>query len=83
MNTVINVRTNKETRDKAKKVFSGMGMSTSAGINMFLARVVLERGLPFSPTLDARKIREHWDKQAKVAALGKKYNSARSALRGL
>lgn len=83
MDTVINIRTNKEVRDEAKKVFSRMGISTSAGINMFLHRVVAEKGLPFTPTSDPKKLRARWDAQTTKAAKAKKYSSASSALRGL
>ena len=83
MNTVINIRTNREIRDKAQKVFSALGISTSAGVNMFLRQVVVERGLPFAPQTDAKKIRARWDAQVKQALKGKKYKSAKDILRGL
>ena len=73
MNTEINIRTNREIRDKAQKVFSALGISTSAGVNMFLRQVVVERGLPFAPQTDAKKIRARWDAQVKQALKGKKY----------
>jgi DNA-damage-inducible protein J len=84
MNTVINIRTEKRLRDEAKKVFSKMGLSTSAGINMFLSQVVAEKGLPFTPTVDPKKIRARWDKEA-VWALkhGKSYTNAKDLLRDL
>ncbi len=83
MNIVINIRTNKEIRDKAQKVFSAMGVSTSAGVNMFLRQVVREKGLPFTPTTDVNKIRERWDAQVAQAKSGKKYKDASHALLGL
>jgi DNA-damage-inducible protein J len=83
MDTVINIRTDKNVRNEAKKVFSKMGLSTSAGINIFLRQVVAEKGLPFSPTADPRKIRARWDAQTAKTLKGKKYSSAASALRGL
>lgn len=83
MNTVINIRTDKSVRDEAKKVFSKMGLSTSAGINIFLHQVVTEKGLPFIPTSDLKKIRARRDSQAKKSLKGKKYLNAASALRGL
>lgn len=84
MDTVINIRTNKEIREKARKVFSSIGISTSAGVNMFLHQVVAEKGLPFTPTVDARKIREKWDKDVKEAIKsGKRYTNARELLHDL
>ncbi len=83
MDTVINIRTNKEIRNKAQKVFSSIGISTSAGINMFLHQVVQEKGLPFTPTIDPKKIRERWDSEVKEALKGRGYSNAKDALRGL
>ena len=83
MNTVINIRTEKKIRDEAKKVFSKMGLSTSAGINMFLHQVVTEKGLPFIPSADLKKVRERWDSQVNNALKSKKYTNGKSALSGL
>ena len=83
MNTVINIRTDKNVRDEAKKVFSKMGISTSAGINIFLHQVVVEKGLPFTPTSDPKKIRDRWDSQVNEALKGKKYKDGKSVLVGL
>jgi addiction module RelB/DinJ family antitoxin len=83
MNTVINIRTDKDIRDGAKKVFSKMGLSTSAGINLFLHQVVTEKGLPFIPTFDPKKIRARWDAQVAASLKAKRYPNASSALRGL
>jgi len=82
MDTVINIRTDKNVRNEAKKVFSKMGLSTSAGINIFLRQVITEKGLPFTPTSDAKKIRARWDAQTAKAVKTKKYTDATSALRG-
>lgn len=83
MNTVINIRTDKNVRDEARKVFSKIGLSTSAGINIFLHQVVAEKGLPFTPTADPKKIRARWDAQTVKSLKGKKYSNAASALRGV
>jgi len=83
MDTVINIRTNKAVRKKAQKVFSALGISTSAGVNMFLNQVIVEKGLPFTPTSDAKKIRAHWDKEVREAIhSGKRYKTAKGILRG-
>lgn len=82
MNTVINIRTEKKVRDEAKKVFSKIGLSTSAGINIFLRQVVAEKGLPFTPTSDTKKIRERWDKQTEEAKMSRKSYDPKSVLKG-
>ena len=84
MDTVINVRTNKKVRDKAQKVFSSMGISTSAGVNIFLHQVAVEKGLPFTPTTDTKKIRKRWDAEVEEALrTGKRYTNAKDLLRDL
>lgn len=80
MNTVINIRTQKSVRDEARKVFSKIGLSTSAGINLFLHQVAIEKGLPFTPTYDTAKIRRRWDNQVNRAIRHKKYSTAKEAL---
>lgn len=83
MNTVINIRTDKNIRDQAKKIFSKIGLSTSAGINMFLRQVVADEGLPFIPSVDSTKTRARWDAQVTRALKTKKHTTAKSALRDL
>lgn len=83
MNTVINIRTQKNVRDQAKKVFARIGLSTSAGINLFLHQVAIEKGLPFTPTYDAKKIRQRWDNQVNRALRHAKYSSGKEALKDL
>lgn len=48
--TIVSFRTEKLLKEKAEAVFSDLGISTSAAINMFLKQVVRERGLPFRPS---------------------------------
>ena len=83
MNTVINIRTQKSIRDEARKVFSRIGLSTSAGINLFLHQVAIEKGLPFTPTYDPKKIRQRWDNQTNRALRHRKYATAKAALADL
>ncbi len=84
MNTVINIRTEKKVRDEAKKVFQKLGISTSAGINMFLNQVVMEKGIPFTPTIDTKKLKAKWDKEVAWALKhGKRYNNAEEAHRAV
>ncbi len=78
MDTSITIRTDKETRRKAKKVFADLGLTTSAGINMFLRQVVTHKGLPFTPTIDKKKIAAEWDKEVEEALKhGRRFTSAK------
>ncbi len=63
MDTTVNFRTKKSTRDRAKKIFDRMGLSTSAGINIFLEQVIEDEGIPFIPSTNAKKMRERMDKE--------------------
>lgn len=49
---VLNIRTDKETKEKAETIFSELGLSMSAAINVFLKTTVRENGLPFSLRLE-------------------------------
>lgn len=46
----VTVRTERQTRDGAAKLFSELGMSTTQAINMFLKQAVRERKIPFEFT---------------------------------
>lgn len=52
--TTVSFRTRQVLKKKAEAVFEDMGISTSAAINMFLAQVVREKGMPFQPS--AKKV---------------------------
>lgn len=47
--TTVSFRTRQLLKKKAEAVFEDMGISTSAAINMFLAQVVRDKGMPFTP----------------------------------
>lgn len=48
--TTVSFRTRQLLKKKAEAVFDDMGISTSAAINMFLAQVVRDKGMPFTPS---------------------------------
>ena len=78
MNTVMSIRTEKKVRDEAKKVFDKIGISTSAGINMFLRQVAVDQGIPFKATVDTKKLKAKWDKEVAWALKhGKSYATAK------
>ena len=58
-----------------------MGLSTSAGVNMFLHQVVAMKGLPFTPTIDTRKLVAKWNADvAWTLSHTKGYKDAKDAL---
>ncbi len=46
-------------------------------------RIVQEKGLPFIPTIDLKKICERWDKQVAQARFSNRFKDAKSVFRGL
>ena len=50
--TNLNIRTDKEIKDQADKIFSELGLSMTTAINMFLRTPIRENGIPFALKLD-------------------------------
>lgn len=48
--TSVTFRTRLVQKKKAEKIFEDMGISMSAALNMFLAQVVRDKGMPFLPS---------------------------------
>ena len=51
---VINIRTDKEIKEQANRIFEDMGLNTSAAINLFLKQTILKRRLPFDVESNAK-----------------------------
>ncbi len=75
MNTVINIRIDKSTKDHAQKTLESIGLDLSSGVKLFLNQVITEQGIPFTPTKNRISIRAKWDAEAKEALKGKGYKS--------
>ncbi len=43
----ISVRTEPDTKKQAEMILKHLGLTTSEAINLFLRRVIIEKGLPF------------------------------------
>ena len=50
--TNLNIRTDKEIKDQADRIFSELGLNMTTAINMFLRATIRENGIPFTPKLD-------------------------------
>lgn len=50
--TNLNIRTSKETKAAAEKIFDELGINTSTAFNIFLKAVIRENGLPFDMRVD-------------------------------
>lgn len=50
--TNLNIRTDKEIKETAEKIYSSLGLNMTTAINMFLRASIRERGIPFELKLD-------------------------------
>ncbi len=50
--TVINTRVDPQVKMQADALFSNLGLTTSAAINIFLRKAIREQAIPFSVSLD-------------------------------
>lgn len=58
MNTVIQTRIDTNTKENAEKIFSKLGITLNDAIRMFLSQSILNRGLPFQPTIPEQLSKE-------------------------
>lgn len=53
MSTVnLNIRTDKEIKEKAENIFQELGLNMTTAINMFLRTSIRENGIPFDLRID-------------------------------
>ena len=52
--TNLNIRTDKDIKDKADQIFTELGLNMTTAINMFLRTAVREKGIPFTLKLDVQ-----------------------------
>ena len=53
MSTVnLNIRTDKELKEKAENIFQELGLNMTTAINMFLRTSIRENGIPFDLKID-------------------------------
>lgn len=50
--TNLNIRTDKEVKDAAEKIFSELGLNMTTAVNMFLRQTIRENGIPFELKLN-------------------------------
>lgn len=52
MNTNLNIKTDKETKEQAEQILNEIGLTLTAAVNLFLKATVRERGIPFALKLE-------------------------------
>ena len=50
--TNLNIRTEKNVKEQAEKIFNELGLTMTTAINLFLKTTIRENGIPFSLKLD-------------------------------
>ena len=50
--TNLNIRTDKEIKEAAEKIYSSLGLNMTTAINIFLRACIRERSIPFDLKLD-------------------------------
>ena len=50
--TNLNIRVDKEIKENAEAIFAELGINMSSAINIFLRKVIRDKGLPFSVTIE-------------------------------
>ena len=50
--TNLNIRTDKEIKEAAEKIYSSLGLNMTTAINIFLRASIRESGIPFGLKLD-------------------------------
>ena len=47
---MISMRLNRKVKEEAEKIFSSLGLTLTAGVNLYLSQVVMQQRIPFSLT---------------------------------
>ncbi len=83
MNTTLQIRVNKKTKEKAKKIFNNLGLDMSSGINLFLSQVVNTESIPFEPRTEngftVKRERELIKEAKYTLKYGKRYKTIEEA----
>ncbi len=74
----LHIRIDKGVKTKAGKTLADLGLDMSTAVKVFLHQVIVEEGLPFTPTKNTAALRARWDKEVREAIKsGKRYKNAK------
>lgn len=51
-NTSMNIRMDRDVKEKSQIIFKNLGMDTTTAVNIFLRQVIRTNGIPFKVVLD-------------------------------
>ena len=79
--TTINIRIDEDIKNKATITLNKLGLDMSSAIKMFLTQVIHQKEIPFVSSVNSKKIRERWDREAADALkYGKRYTSGKDLI---
>ncbi|MBR2493915.1 type II toxin-antitoxin system RelB/DinJ family antitoxin [Helicobacter sp.] len=73
MTTLVQVRVEKELKDKADKLFNELGLDTTTAIRIFLKSAINNQGLPFKVQTKTQKEAQAFYSPENIAMLKKSY----------
>lgn len=74
--TTLSIRIEEKTKKNAAKTLQALGIDISSAVKMFLNQVIIDQGLPFTPSRSHKNIRKEWDKEVLHAVhYGKRYSN--------
>lgn len=79
--TTINIRIDENTKSEVVKTLACMGMDVSTAVKIFLNQVIIDGGLPFTPSTQRKAIRAIWDKEVEEALKTKGFKTVDSAIK--
>lgn len=86
MNSTLQIRIDRKTKEEARKAFSDMGLDISSGIKVYLAKVAASRKIPFELTADhlPEKVKQQMVRETtRARKSGTRFASARTLHRTL
>lgn len=82
--STLSIRIEEKTKKEAAKTLEALGLDLSTAVKMFLNQVVVEQGIPFTPSRTPKQIREEWDREvAHALKYGKRYTNAADLFKDL
>ena len=74
----LTIRIDEKLKKETRKTLEKQGLDMSTAVKMFFNQIVIQKGLPFLPTHDPKKIKKQWDAEVKDALKnGKIYSSVK------
>lgn len=68
MTTLIQARVDSKLKEEAENIMGQLGITLNEAIRMFLTQVIIQKGIPFKPTLRIEPIYEPNEKLQQIIA---------------